>query len=120
MTIGVRLICEDVGETEGLLKAFWKIEDTVPAPSTNTRPIRAFLIVFFASSRESGLPDDIIYRYPPRIRKNTEASVATTKMDESVWFVKVVTSLFCAAKAMFGHVRYASAKNSIFNNFMFF
>jgi hypothetical protein len=31
-----------------------------------------------------------------------------------------VTSLFCAAKAMFGHVRYASAKNSIFNNFMFF
>ena len=83
-TIGVRLICDDVEDTEGLLKAFWKIDEIVPAPSTNMRPIRAFLMVFFASSKESGLPDDIKYRYPPRMRKNTEASVATTKRDERV------------------------------------
>lgn len=82
--IGVRLSCEEVEVTVGALKAFWKRDEIKPAPIIKTKPIKEFLIVFFASSIESGFPTEVIYIYPPRIKNKTEAREAIIKRVDSV------------------------------------
>lgn len=61
---------------EGVLKAVFKIEEKSAAPIMIVSPIRAFLMVNLAWSKVSGLPDEVIYKYPPLTRKRTAAAEA--------------------------------------------
>ncbi|OPZ23912.1 MAG: hypothetical protein BWZ03_00351 [bacterium ADurb.BinA186] len=79
-----------------------KMFDMKAAAITITRPIRAFLIVLLASSRATGSPVEVIYRYPPRTIKNTTAIPASARIAVMASEAKWSTSGFEAAKATLG------------------
>ena len=98
----------------------FKTEEITAAPRTRIRPKKAFLIVSLACSIESGLPDEVMYSYPPFIRNKVANREATTNRTFRVWFVNEDTSGLPAASAGLKLAKKIALKNArIVNNFMY-
>jgi len=75
--IGCNCNGDAFAEVPGAVNALFNSCERKPAEITKMSPISAFRIVFFACSRASGFPVEVIYEYPPLMRKNTLVSDAS-------------------------------------------
>src|ERR1035437_3685088 len=82
-----------------------------------TNPIMAFLIVFLALSKLSGLPVEVMYWYPPLTKKKTAAAVEIRVIIPKVLFVYCTTSDETANTGVASIRKKGSIKPMIVSNF---